>query len=86
LVGKSSQQESIGAGESQGIQALDQSISVVIELLEVPVDILGVESDGVPVLVGEVLGVEGGEVVGNCLDEFHCFRGFDLISQIYNFY
>ena len=59
---------------------------MVIELLEVPVDILGVESDGVPVLVGEVLGVEGGEVVGNFLDEFHCFRGFDLISQIYNFY
>lgn len=45
---------------------------MVIELLEVPVDILGVESDGIAVLVGEVLGVKGGEVVGDFLDEFHC--------------
>lgn len=45
---------------------------MVIQLLEVPVDILGVESDGVTIFVGEVLGVEGGEVVGDFLDEFHC--------------
>lgn len=41
---------------------------MVIELLEVPVDILGVESNCVTVLVGEVLGVEGGKVVGDFLD------------------
>jgi hypothetical protein len=68
------------------MEALDQSISMIIELLKVPVDILGVESDGIAVLVDEILGVEGGEVVSDFLDDFHCSGCSNLISQIYNFY
>jgi hypothetical protein len=68
------------------MEPLDQSISVIIELLKVPVDILGVESDGIAILVDDILGVEGGKVVSDFLDEFHCFESSNLISQIYNFY
>lgn len=47
---------------------------MIVELLKVPVDILGVESDGVSVFIGEVLGVEGGEVFVYSLDKSHvCF-------------
>jgi hypothetical protein len=85
LIGKSSEEEGIRGVEPESMKAFDETISMVVKLLKVPVDILGVETNGVAVLVGEVLGIEGSEVVGEFLDDFHSFWS-NLILQIYNFY
>ena len=82
LVRKGSEEEGIRGCKPERMKAFDETISVVIKLLEVPVDILGVETNGIAVLVGDVLGVESGKVVGEFLEEFHCFESNLIFANI----
>lgn len=78
LRGKGFEEEGVGRGEPEGVKAFDQCICVVVKFLEVPVEILGVESYGVSVFIGQVLSVKSGEVVADFMQESHCYL-LDLI-------
>lgn len=68
---ESSDKEVIRGLKVEGSQTLDQAVSVIVELLKVPVDVLGLKSNGVFILVDEVLGVQGGKCLANSLDKSH---------------
>ncbi len=68
---KSSDKEVVRGLEVEGSQTLDQSVTVIVKLLKVPVDVLGLKSNGVFIFVDEVLGIQGGKVLANSLDKSH---------------
>ena len=68
---KSSDKEVVRGLEVERSQTLDQSVTMIVKLLKVPVDVLGLKSNGVFILVGKVLGVQCWKVLANSLDKSH---------------